>query len=272
MGDNTHRFRIKPHPCTKVYVLTSVANPSLLYLWSYLQSIYRIYTEPSAPPRNFTLTSITTFSASLSWEPPQFEQQNGRIRHYVIYLTDLTGIDGTVQLKSSTKNWVLNNLRPAFCYSVSVAAYTIDVGPATVNAQFCLLTSGMFISIVYVAACEYFYYHVAPSAPPQGVNGYPLNPTTFHLEWSPPSLHYQNGLIVSYSVNVTENETAAMFQVKTNQTTFRFLSLHPDYTYCCRIAANTIAEGPFSPNYCVRLHQGSKYMIILFREAISVIN
>ncbi len=84
---------------------------------------------------------------SLTWDPPSFEQQNGLIRYYVLYLTDLTGNDGTVQQKSSTASLVLSNLRPAFCYSVSVAAYTVGVGPATSDTQFCLVTSGMYTII-----------------------------------------------------------------------------------------------------------------------------
>ncbi len=92
------------------------------------------------------------------------------------------------------------------------------------------------------------------------MNGYPLDSTTFNLEWSLPPLHDQNGRIKTYSVNVTENETAAMFQVKTNQTSIKFSSLHPDYTYCCQIAAITVAEGPYSAPYCVRLHQGGNIL------------
>ncbi len=98
----------------------------------------------------------------------------------------------------------------------------------------------------------------APSAPPQSINGYPVDSTTFYLEWSLPPLHDQNGRIKTYSVNVTEDETEIKFQVKANQTSIRISSLHPDYTYCCQIAAITIAEGPYSDPYCVRLHQGGK--------------
>ena len=100
------------------------------------------FAVPTAPPRNFVLTNVTTNSVILSWDPPTYEQQNGVIRHYIIYLTELSGTDNNKELTSRSLSFILSELRPAFCYSVSVAAYTIGVGPTTANSEFCLLTAG----------------------------------------------------------------------------------------------------------------------------------
>ena len=105
------------------------------------------------------------------------------------------------------------------------------------------------------------FFPLAPSAPPQNVNGYPENHTAFHLEWSPPPLHDQNGVIEGYLVNVTENDTGLMFQTNTNQISMLFSSLHPDYTYCCQVTAVTVSEGPYSDPYCIRLHPGGKHFL-----------
>lgn len=100
---------------------------------------------PAAPPANFILSNVTTNSALLSWDPPAYEQQNGMIRHYVIFLTELSGTDNIQEIESFATSSILEDLRPAFCYSVSVAAYTIGVGPTTTDAEFCLLTAGMYM-------------------------------------------------------------------------------------------------------------------------------
>lgn len=142
-GPFTSNVLVTTNEAGELLTLSQSVCHCMYIWWSLAMWVYYLsFAVPSASPSNFTLSQVTTFSASLSWKAPDFEQQNGRIKYYVIYLTDRTGNGGTVQIQSPTESWVLNNLRPAFCYSVSVSAYTVGTGPQTPNIQFCLLTAG----------------------------------------------------------------------------------------------------------------------------------
>ena len=97
------------------------------------------------------------------------------------------------------------------------------------------------------------YLYVAPTAPPEGLNGYPIDHTSIYFEWDPPPLSDQNGFIKEYVVNITERETGLTFQRFTDQTSITVLSLHPDYVYECKVSAVTVARGPFSTDFAIRV-------------------
>ena len=86
-----------------------------------------------------------------------------------------------------------------------------------------------------------------PRAPPQNVSGTVLNSSTIVLNWSPPAIDDQNGIVRYYVVNVTEVQSANAFQFTANATGLSITSLHPAYTYEIIVSAATIGPGPFSP-------------------------
>ena len=102
--------------------------------------------------------------------------------------------------------------------------------------------------------CPLLIFYLAPSAPPTNLNGYAIDHASLYFEWEPPPLHQQNGVVVQYLVNVTEHETGLMFQQITTQLNITLMSLHPDYVYECSVSAVTVAEGPFSPPFQIRVH------------------
>lgn len=57
---------------------------------------------------------------------------------------------------------------------------------------------------------------------------------------------FQNGLIRRYLICITEAETWNTFNYTTSLTSYLFHSLHPYYNYEIKVAAVTIASGPFS--------------------------
>ena len=66
-------------------------------------------------------------------------------------------------------------------------------------------------------------------------------------EWEPPSPEDQNGLIVGYTINITDLETGERYQHLSTSTNITIGSLTPFTTYICIIAARTnIGIGPFS--------------------------
>lgn len=64
----------------------------------------------------------------MSWNAPHFDEQNGKIRSYVVYIDDVT--NGT-SWKITTNNTKISitNLQPFFQYNCSVSAFTTGEGP-----------------------------------------------------------------------------------------------------------------------------------------------
>ena len=76
---------------------------------------------------------------------------------------------------------------------------------------------------------------------------------TIQLMWAPPPLYQQNGVITSYLINVTERETGLVFSRSTTALRTVFTNLHPDYVYECRVAAITVAQGPYTLIFAIRV-------------------
>ena len=66
------------------------------------------------------------------------------------------------------------------------------------------------------------------------------------VAWIPPLEEDQNGIVRSYTVNVTELNTGSQFQRIVMGTDILLDQLHPYYVYQVTVAAFTIGNGPFS--------------------------
>ena len=84
-----------------------------------------------------------------------------------------------------------------------------------------------------------------PSSAPVSLQGSAVNSTTIQLQWEPPPLVDQNGVIRSYIVNISVAETGSSFQQTSEATALYILNLHPFYTYTLTVAAVTIGPGPY---------------------------
>lgn len=100
-----------------------------------------LYIGPTGPPLNLTDDEIGSRSVLLSWDPPQFELQNGRIRQYLIRVThNRTGLSYSVV--SSSNQHLLQNLLPFHTYLFEVAAETVGLGPYSPQLVVTLLEDG----------------------------------------------------------------------------------------------------------------------------------
>ena len=71
--------------------------------------------------------------------------------------------------------------------------------------------------------------------------------TSLFLNWEPPELEDQNGVITGYVVNVTAVETGMNFLLTSSGPSLLADGLRPFTTYICRIAARTaVGIGPYS--------------------------
>lgn len=100
---------------------------------------------------------------------------------------------------------------------------------------------------------------IVPTGPPQGVDVQSENSTTLALSWQPPSPESRNGIIIHYTVNITEMETGRVLLLTAmNTTTLRVHALHPFYTYTCVVAAVTIGLGPYSTPVVIQMPEDGK--------------
>lgn len=101
----------------------------------------------------------------------------------------------------------------------------------------------------------YSFTHTVPAGPPLNIEAFAMDSTTLQLEWEPPLPELQNGLILDYTVNISEIETGNMFHLASGGlTTINVPSLHPFYTYAYIIAASTeIGRGPYSVSNTIRM-------------------
>ena len=89
---------------------------------------------PSGPPTSFSTSTAGPRSITLSWSPPQPDQQNGILRYYVITLTSaLPTISRNVS--ASLSNITIGGLRPYTPYSCTVRVATIGLGLPTATQR-----------------------------------------------------------------------------------------------------------------------------------------
>ena len=116
------------------------------------------------------------------------------------------------------------------------------------------------------AACETtgIILSLAPSSPPMNILPYMVTATSFSLTWESPAFEATNGVIQQYVVQVVELNTGRQVMVSTNTTEVTLEDLHPFYTYSFRIAAETIAVGPFSTPLAIQLlEDGEQWKLLL---------
>jgi len=89
---------------------------------------------------------------------------------------------------------------------------------------------------------------IAPSAPPQGFSGSNQSSTAIFLSWSPPPAIDINGVINYYTVELDEVWTGRSLEFHPTSMNISITALHPYYVYQCRVAAFTVALGPFTSN------------------------
>ena len=95
--------------------------------------------------------------------------------------------------------------------------------------------------------------HSAPSTAPANINGLAIDHSSISLQWDPIPAPQANGIVRLYAVKVTERETGITFEHNSTTTSIVLRFLHPDYVYECRVAAFTIALGPFSTIFAIQV-------------------
>jgi len=87
------------------------------------------------------VTGVTSRTATLSWDPPPYEGQNGVIRKYVLTVnrSDTSFFD---ELTTTSTQLTVGSLFPFRTYLFTVAAETIELGPFSMEERIQLQEDG----------------------------------------------------------------------------------------------------------------------------------
>ena len=97
------------------------------------------------------------------------------------------------------------------------------------------------------------FHFVAPSGPPQTITAQASSARKLYIAWDPPAAAEQNGIIISYTVNITGVETGEQLQLTAQSQSVNVTGLTPYTTYFCIVAASTaIGPGPFSTQIIIQ--------------------
>ena len=104
---------------------------------------------PEGTPSNFKANDITSTAATLSWDPPPFDSQNGVIIQYIINVT-VQETGERFQLTSVTNSLIATGLSPFRTYVCIIAAATsVGLGPFGDMFSVMTLEDGKNILIFY---------------------------------------------------------------------------------------------------------------------------
>ena len=94
--------------------------------------------------------------------------------------------------------------------------------------------------------------HTVPTSPPQNLSGVPISSIEIMLQWIPPILSGQNGIIRSYTIVVLDIQTSTTTVFHNSNGSVLIHLLHPFYNYEMSVAADTVGTGPFTTPVVVR--------------------
>ena len=96
-----------------------------------------------------------------------------------------------------------------------------------------------------------------------------VSSNSISLAWDPPAAANRNGIIRTYTVNVSVSPSGENIQLTANNTQLYLEMLHPYYNYSFVISAVTTGPGPPSSVYTITTEEEGN--VTLFDESISTL-
>ena len=167
----------------------------------------------------------------------------------------MTGLQ--IQEITNQTQIIIDGLKPYHIYHCYIVAVTVDEGPYTVAVSVLTEEAGKYTN-------NYIYYNlvlnIAPSAPPQSLVVSVTSSTSMLISWNPPPMLTQNGIIREYSVIVHNVMSGVDLTFFTLHTQLNISVLRPYTTYSVKVAATTVAFGPFTNTFNITTLQDGMYI------------
>ena len=98
---------------------------------------------PNDTPQNIAISLLNATSAEMQWDPPPFEDQNGVIKLYRLFVIEVDTGRVIEQLHIENTSLMLQKLRPFHVYQYVIAATTVaGLGPFSTPSFFRMPESG----------------------------------------------------------------------------------------------------------------------------------
>lgn len=120
------------------------------------------------------------------------------------------------------------------CYSKGI--HQIIARATNLPVMWCFLTTKTML----------FSTHTAPSSAPPSVECEAVSSTVIQVNWGSLAPPRRNGIVRGYTVVLTDTDSRDQSSQNTSIRLATFSNLRPFHTYRCRVAAYTVALGPFS--------------------------
>ena len=104
------------------------------------------FPAPTAPPSISQLTTVTSQSFTVTWQPPPLEEINGDIRRYTLLIVE-SETERQFEVTTNETQITINSLHPYYHYMCRVRAETSQPGPYSVAISVHLLEEGTLLSI-----------------------------------------------------------------------------------------------------------------------------
>ena len=92
------------------------------------------------------------------------------------------------------------------------------------------------------------------------LNGTVVSSTSIILTWLPPPETSWNGIIREYKINITEVDTGTELVLYSTTSSLTVSSLHPFYTYMCRVSTSTVEYGPYSESFLITTFEDGEHI------------
>lgn len=99
-------------------------------------------------------------------------------------------------------------------------------------------------------------FYLVPSGLPTNIHTTVLSSYNVSLQWSPPLLEEQNGVIIGYNISIKDSESIFSVYLLSSTTSVIVSILEPYTTYQWRMAAYTsVGLGPYSSWLFFQTHE-----------------
>ena len=133
--------------------ISGTRSPTHKYVYNEGNTLYLYHSlssaEPHKPPSNITFEIDSSTQATISWQPPPFEDQNGPILYYNLIISELVfGLDD-IDVNISVLTYTATNLEEYNNYSFIIAAATeVGLGPYSSPINFTTEEDGKFVFFI----------------------------------------------------------------------------------------------------------------------------
>ena len=115
---------------------------------------------PSAPPGQVKVKDVGKRNATIKWNNPRMEHQNGIIRNFIIYVTPREDwLESTKYTTPSPQlQYTINDLHPFCIYTVTVTAVTTVAGPNSTDVDIQTMEDSSYVyQLIKLQLLHYYF-------------------------------------------------------------------------------------------------------------------